>query len=319
MHQDSRPYSKIPPIAHVEALASILSIQKNELIEISSSVEDLWKPGKLLYKKNGEPRPTIDAKEPLKSIHEKIKNRLLKKVFYPKYLLGGIADSMSPRDYARHAKIHSNKTILISEDIANFFPSTSYQTVLSIWKYFFGFTNEVADFLTKLTTLNGSLPQGWKTSGYLANLVFWDKEPELVLEFKKRGYAYSRFMDDVTVSCRFRLTNKHKTFIISRTYRMLRSKGYSPKRPKHEISSNERRMEVTGLNVNSSNPSLSKEKRAAIRSAVHRCEMHYTNDKTSATYKRIWNSTSGKVGTYKRFHPKPGKNLRKRLTEVKPK
>ena len=147
MPQGSKPYSKIPPIAHLEALASILSVPKEELIEISVSVGNLWKPGKLLKKKNGDPRPTIDAKEPLKSIHEKIKNRLLKQVFYPEYLLGGISDSMSKRDYARHAKIHSGKTILISEDVADFFPSTSYRKVLSIWKYLFGFTPDVADLL----------------------------------------------------------------------------------------------------------------------------------------------------------------------------
>lgn len=71
---DKKACSNIPPIARIESLASILSISKEELLEISSNIETLWKPGKLLLKKSGEPRPTLDAKPPLKMLHEKIKN-----------------------------------------------------------------------------------------------------------------------------------------------------------------------------------------------------------------------------------------------------
>ena len=160
---DKKACSNIPPIARIESLASILSISKDELLEISSNMGSLWKPGRLLRKKSGEPRPTIDAKPSLKTLHEKIKNRMLKKVYYPAYLLGGIEDKMTPRDYKRHAVIHSGKIILISEDVKDFFPSSSSNVVNGVWKYLFRCTPEVAELLTNITTLNGSLPQGWKT------------------------------------------------------------------------------------------------------------------------------------------------------------
>jgi Reverse transcriptase (RNA-dependent DNA polymerase) len=235
VHPDNKPFSRTSPIAHPSALASILSLGEDELAELASSVACLWKPGKLLKKKNGEPRQTSDAKPQLKKVHERIKNRLLKQVEYPQYLLGGIADSMMPRDYKRHAAIHSGKKIVISEDIRDFFPSTTEKVVEAIWRRFFHFSPGVADTLTKLTTFDGSLPQGWKASGYLANLAFWDKEPDLVSLFARRGFVYSRFMDDITVSCRFKLTDKNKQFIISEIYGMLFSKGYAPKRSKHQI------------------------------------------------------------------------------------
>ena len=292
---------------------------EQELIDISNSVGELWRPGKNLKKKNGDPRPTIDAKEPLKIIHEKIKVRLLKRVVYPRYLLGGISDQDFTRDYVQHALVHSGKKYLIEEDVKDFFPSTSVDVVRSIWQYFFRFHPEVAELLTRLTTLNGSLPQGWKTSGYLANLAFWEKEPQLVELFNKHGISYSRFMDDISVSTKFKLNTVKKTFIVGEIYKMLFSMGYTPKRSKHEIFSASECMKVTGLIVNSKKPTLPKDEKNNIRAAVHACEMHAKNDRVSDVYKKKWNSASGKVGKLKRFNPNNSSmKLRERLAAVKP-
>jgi hypothetical protein len=313
---DKKVYSKTSPIAKIESLASILSVSPQELIDISNSIDTLWKPGKKLLKKSGEPRPTVDAKPRLKRLHEKIKNRLLKQVYFPPYLLGGIADTMTRRDYKQHATIHAGKNILISEDIKDFFPNSSYEVVYGIWKFVFRCTPEVAKLLTDITTLNGSLPQGWKTSGYLANLAFWDLEPELVAKLTKRGFVYSRFMDDITASCKYSINNKQKTFIVDSIYGMLFKKGYGPKRSKHQIVSRNNRMEVTGLTVNSRRPTLPN--KHAIRAAVHKCERMAKHTRSSYEYKKLWNSVSGKVGTLTRFHPLNGKQLRERLRAVKP-
>lgn len=313
---DKKVYSDKPPIAHIESLASILDVDKDELIEISNSIDVLWKPGKLLLKKNGDPRPTIDAKPRLKLLHEKIKNRLLKEAHYPIYLLGGIKDREIPRDYKRHASIHSGKCILISEDIRDFFPNSSFNVVHDIWKYVFRCAPEVAEILAKITTLKSSLPQGWKTSSYLANLVFWDSEPELVARLERRGFTYSRFMDDITVSSRSIINNAQKKYIVGEIYRMLFSKGYAPKRSKHTITSRGSRMEVTGLTVNSKSPSLPH--KSNIRAAVHHCEQRARFGRQSRSYNKLWHSISGDVSTLTRFHPNKGKQLRERLRAIKP-
>jgi len=176
----------------------------------------------------------------------------------------------------------------------------------------------VATLLTSITTLNGSLPQGWKTSGYIANLVFWDVEPDLVGGLVKRGFSYSRFMDDITISSKSRISKSSKMLVVSETYRMLFKKGYSPKRSKHEIVSNNNRMEVTGLTVNAVHPTLSKKEQNHTRAIVHKCECHAKNDRHSSEYKKLWNSASGRVGTLTRFHARKGAALRKRLQAVKP-
>ena len=316
--ESNKAYSKITPIAHIEALASILSTTPTELIELSWNVDSLWKPGKLLQKKDGKPRITHDAKKPLKVIHERIKNRLLKQVDYPRYILGGISDKKAPRDYAQHAALHAKKKILITEDIQEFFPSTTETVVLNIWQRFFNFHPDVATLLTRLTTYQNSLPQGWKTSGYLANLALWDREPEFVTKLYRQGIAYSRFMDDISVSAPFPLNKKQQQDIISSVYGMLGYCNYKPKRAKHKISSGGRRMEVTGLNVNSSNPSMPKKRRNQIRALVYQCEQMFQKDCHLKGYKKRWNCVSGNVGTMSRFNPNEARRLRNRLSVIKP-
>ena len=318
MHQSKQPAVRISPISNVKSLASILSLSEQELFEIAANVDQLWKPGKLLKKKSGEPRPTNDAREPLKTVHEHIKNRILKQVDYPLYMQGGIADPKNPRSCKSHAKVHSGKRVLIAEDIKDFFPSSNCAAVHGIWQYCFNFSPDVAQLLTTLTTHNGCLPQGWKTSGYLANLVFWDKEPELVLYLEQQGYSYSRFMDDLTVSSQTRMTQKHKTDVISSIYRMLYGKGFSPKRSKHEIVSANAPMRVTNLGVNGKQPTVPKKERQKVRTMVYQLEQRADSELNTVQYIKDWRSISGKVGRISSMHPSEGAGLRNRLRAVKP-
>lgn len=318
MLQNKKPVIKLSPIANIKSLASILSLSESELLEIAANVDKLWKPGKLLKKKSGEPRPTNDAKEPLKTLHEHIKNRILKQVNYPLYMQGGIADPNAPRSCKSHARIHTNKKILIAEDIKDFFPSSDESVVHGIWQYCFNFSPDVSKLLTTLTIHKGCLPQGWKTSGYLANLVFWDREPDLVRYLEQQGFSYSRFMDDVTVSSKRTISQHDKTRIISNIYKMLYGKGFSPKRSKHEIAFGNVPMRVTNLGVNGRNPTVPKQERQNVRAMVYQLEQRVKTEFGTVQYEKDWRSVSGKVGRISSMHPKEGARLRKRLRAVKP-
>lgn len=318
MQRNRYPKVNIPSIANTSSLASLLSISEIELFHISENIHTLYKQGKVLTKKSGEPRLTHDAKPTLKKIHEHIKNRILKKVDYPYYMLGGISDPENPRSCNSHAKIHSAKKILISEDISNFYPSTSSNIVKNIWKYCFNFSDDISNLLTKLTTYNGELPQGWKASGYIANLALWDKEPDLVKTLEEKGFSYSRFIDDITVSSQFHLGSEDKEFIISNIYRTLYSAGYKPKRAKHEIVSREAPMTVTSLNVNSKNPTIPQNKRRNIRAMVFQLEQKYSSEGNTDQFHKQWNSIYGKVNRVKSFHFDEGSKLQDRMRAIKP-
>ena len=316
MYTNKSHCSSIGPIASISSLALHLGIPKEELVRIADNSGSYWRKGKEERKKDGTPRKTHDAKEPLKSIQEKINARIFRCIVFPDYLYG----SLPGRDYKQHALCHAGKKCVIVEDVKDFFPSTSEEKVRLIWQRYFNFTPEVAEVLTKLTTYKGELPQGWKTSSYLANLAFWDVEPELVNELMKIGLEYSRYMDDICASANFNLTNEAKTEVISGIYGMMRKAGYSPKRSKHKIMNANKRMVVTNLTVNTSNPTLPKKERARIHTAVHQLELGAMEGRTGARYCKSWNSAFGKVNKIKRFHPhrKSAEKSRERLAKIKP-
>ncbi|MBF0135416.1 MAG: RNA-directed DNA polymerase [Magnetococcales bacterium] len=318
MSTNNFPIINIPSFSNPASLASLLSVSEQDLFRITSSVDNLYKPGKILQKKNGELRRTHDAKKPLKDLHEIIKNRILKKVVYPYYLLGGIADPFKPRNCTNNALIHSGKKILIAEDIENFFPSSSSDIVFNIWKLCFKFSPKIADILTKLTTYQNQLPQGWKTSGYLANLVFWDNEPDLVRDFEKRGYSYSRFIDDIAISSNQFINDNQKSYIISRIYSMLRLKGYKPKRTKHEIQTQIKSMHLTGLGINRKRPTVPRNRRNNVRLLVYNLEKRHRHEGDTHQYREDWISVSGKVGHIRSFHNNEWEKLKFRLNKIKP-
>ncbi len=176
----------------------------------------------------------------------------------------------------------------------------------------------VAACLTKLTTKNNQLPQGAKTSSYLANLVFWNCEPRLYEALRTQGVTYSRFVDDISLSCRRTLTIREKTQFIAQVYGMLGSRGYHPKRSKHQIFTSGQRMAVHRLTVNSRRPTLPQEERSQIRAIVAECEGLFSSKVQGQEYNQTYNRASGKVAKLTRLHPIAGRQLRERLARVRP-
>jgi hypothetical protein len=177
----------------------------------------------------------------------------------------------------------------------------------------------VAQCLTKLTTRNGELPQGARTSNHLSNLVLWRVEPDVYAHLTARGLRYTRLIDDIIVSSHGRrLESPEIAAITARIYSMLGRNGFKPKREKHHVESPAVRMTVNKV-VTNRRASLSHEKQSAIRAAVRKCETTPVNLHNSSAYRKIFLSVLGHVGTLKRFHPRDGERLLKRLEAVRPK
>lgn len=319
MSVQNRPSYPHENISSLRALAAHLRIELDELLYVASNVEKFYRPGPPQEKKYGGIRETHDAAPRLKRIHEHIKNRLLKEVEFPGYVQGGVAVSGPPRSYITNAQMHAGKKVLIAEDIASFYPSTSRRIVYLVWLSFFRFTPEVAELLTKLTTLNSQLLQGWKTSGYIANLAFFKIEPMLVEKLRAQGLTYTRYIDDITISSNRALSRAEKSRVISSVYGMLMRLDYDPKRVKQEILTKGRQsMKVMNLSTSSSKASLTKTERRQIRAIVHNLEQRFKHEKKSRSYFTAWRSASGKVARLTILHPKPGYRLRAKLEAIKP-
>jgi len=297
-----------------EHLARLLNTPLSKLKAIAESASASYRPVPQ-KKKDGSPRMTYDAHPELKRVQHQIVQKILHKVRFPRYLHGGIKDTEFPRDHVSNAALHTGAAILVLDDIADFYPSLDRKLVFTVWLRFFGFSPEVAELLTKLTTRKGSIPQGAKTSSYLANLAFWDREAQLVEELKAMGLTYSRFVDDVTYSSRRRIPDSAIGEARAKVYRMLTSKGCRPKRSKSHVrrKGHKRPLEVTGLVTGGRYPAISRGERNRIRSAVRHLEKAVGNEGMTPENRKAWDSAKGRVGRLVRLKHVDGRRLSQRL------
>jgi hypothetical protein len=212
--------------------------------------------------------------------------------------------------------MHVRAKITFAEDITQFFPSASRSLVRRAWIKLFGFSEDVADLLTDLTTLNGGLPQGAVTSSFLANLIFWDYEPRLVKTLTSRGLTYSRYVDDVTVSSRRRVEPEDKTYVVAQIYGMLLHHGFFPNRGKQKITTSAKSMQTTKL-VHNIQVGLPGVERKRIRAAVYALERRVSLGERGAEVLKELASVSTRVGRLGSFHKVPSAALKRRLVVVR--
>lgn len=304
------PHQRIQSVA---SLSAALSVPEGELASLAKIASSQYRQTKPITKPDGSIRQPLDALPSLKRVQRQIQVKLLRKVEYPPYLTGSLPGG-SPR---ANAILHTAPAIVISEDIARFFPTTRSELVHRVWADFFGFSDEVADILTALTTKDGFLPEGARTSSYLANLVFWDCEPILVEQLAVLGAMYSRYVDDVTLSSANPMTPAQIERCIALIYGMFGSRGYKAKRKKHEMVRANAPMRVTKLVVNK-RPALPKKDRKAVRTAVFKLEgMVNSGLPLPQDIQRQLNSASGRVSRLSQFHPTMGAQLKARVSKLR--
>lgn len=307
----SPPRYQYEPIRSLSALSRKLGIALSDLQAVAARADQSYRLAKPIVKPDGSIRQPFDAKPRLKAVQIRIKERILDAVWFPDYLTG----SLKGKDTCANAQLHAGASLVLCEDVAGFFPDTTSMVVLGIWRGFFGFSLEVSELLTRLTTKDCALPQGAVTSSHLANLAFWRDEHELYTQFHGERIAYSRYVDDIAVSSVLALSGSALSNCISRVYTMMGRNGYRPKRAKQEIQRGNAGMLVTKLLANV-RVALPKRDRRAIRSAVHRLEVLAASGAIGDVQVQL-NSVSGQVARLQRLHPKEGAMLRARLKVIR--
>lgn len=296
------------PISSVRALSAALGVHESLLEQLAQRASGMYRRVHI----PDSDRIVWNASPELKRVQERIKTSLLQRVNFPPYLTG----SLKGCDYKTNAEIHAGQQIIICEDVKGFFPSVTSDKVADVWGEFFGFAPEVTVLLTALTTKDGRLPQGAKTSSYLANLVLWRKEPLLEAKLRASGLRYSRYVDDIAVSASRHLTTDDQSSVIAKIYGMLMSEGLRAGRNKHEVHSASRPMKVTKLIVNAK-PSLSKAVRSNVRAGVFQVESKLATGSVNFQTLEELNQLSQRVGQLGRFHEGEARALRIRISNAR--
>jgi hypothetical protein len=315
-----KPYYPYNPIASIEALATTLGINPKLLQDLSNKVDDSYTEF-LVTSKSGKDRLVYEPKHELKKLQKNINSRIFEHVEYPEYLQGGIKDEDHPRDYVENAKRHAHANQIICLDIKKFYPSIKYQYVAKIFQYFFKFSPEVSEVLSKLVTYKGVVPQGACTSSYIANLIFYDIEYLLVSELQRNNIHYSRLLDDITLSTQQTFSEDQKKLYILKIAAMFSKyqlKINNKKTRTEHRKDSKAGFEVTGVWIGHKAPKARKHERRFIRQLVYKCEQEYKNNHVSEEYHKHWNEASGKVAKLQRLGHIQAKDLRMRLCKVLP-
>jgi RNA-directed DNA polymerase len=193
-----------------------------------------------IKKRSGGQREISEPLPSLKEIQRWILDNILYKCSVSKFAKGFVPE----RSIRENARFHRNQSKVLSLDLEDFFPSIKGGRVYNFFKRL-GYQPKVAHLLSKLCTLNGSLPQGAPTSPALSNLISLRLDKRLAGFALKEKIRYTRYADDITFSGEF-----DEGQLIKFTRKVLAAEGYKLNERKTKLMERHQCQEVTGIVVN---------------------------------------------------------------------
>ncbi|MBA6292839.1 RNA-directed DNA polymerase [Colwellia sp. MB3u-70] len=247
---------------------------------------------------------SVDSK--LKSIQTSIKEELEEKYPTSKFAhafisnnLDTLDDIVRPKGVISNALAHTNKKVVISIDLKDFFPTISFPRVLGMFKqqpYFF--SNKQASILASLVCLpkgvdaNRGLPQGAPSSPLISNLICNKIDKQLGQLAKKLDCIYTRYADDITFSTN-NINRVKPSALVNEIRKHVVRNGFEVNEEKTKIMFSNQRQMVTGIVVNDG-LNLHKRHVDALRATLYNLEFKYKT--TSQGIKAFW-----KLGSLRSF------------------
>jgi len=232
----------------------------------------------VMAKRSGGERVILAPKRELKLLQRKVLEGIVGIVPTAPAAHGFITG----RSTVTNAQPHVSKNVILKLDLKDFFPSITFPRVRGLF-ISLGYSFAVASALALLCTEYDREPfmyedqqvyvsigprhlvQGAPTSPGLANLIAWRLDRRLEGLAAKRGFAYTRYADDLTFS-----GNDDTAISTLRTIsqRIIHEEHFTPNVKKTRIARNSARQIVTGLVVNES-VSVPRETRRRMRAILH--------------------------------------------------
>ena len=200
-----------------------------------------------------------------RSILKRIQRDLLDHVLYTLPVTEHAHGFVPGRSIVTNARQHVGRHWVVTLDIKDFFPSITAGQVRAAIDGL-GWDAECSTAVTTLLTRRGRLPQGAPTSPHVANLVARDLDHLLAARAAARGWAYTRYADDLTFS-----GDSSPDGLVEEVETLLRQHGFRSARRKTRLMPRDQRQEVTGLVVNE-RVRLPKPQRRRLRAMVYRAQ-----------------------------------------------
>jgi len=317
-------------IGTIDNLAKALSVTTSELNAIANTPFSERYRKITIDKKAGGSRIVYDATYPVRRIQKKINERIFKLlVEWPNYLFGSLPNTKKTnssgesstirRDYIACAQCHCGAKSILKLDVANFFDNIHIDTVTKIFSGFLKFPEQVSDMLANICCYDDRLIQGALTSSYLASLCMWELEKDLVSTLNRRNLTYTRLVDDITISSKYRKFDfkTAESHVIAMMLKEDLPLNYSKK---EILRCGIKPLTVHGLIVDFETPRLNPSEISKIRAAVHNTvkAASINNYRTTSTFREQYNRTLGRVNKLARVKHNKHLILLKKLQTVQP-
>ncbi|MCK4632422.1 MAG: RNA-directed DNA polymerase [candidate division Zixibacteria bacterium] len=249
--------------------------------------------------KKGKRRPTATPIGRFRFIVGRLAS-LLQRLEHPKVMHGGLR-GRSTRTYAQP---HVGRPAILKSDLESFFPNVRPGKVYNAFIEL-RCSPDVARFLTRLTTLEGGLPQGSPTSTVVGNIVTHSLARRLDRLAKSFNGTAGTYVDDIVVSGPAFVENLAPT-----VKRIIEQEGFRQNTNKTKVFYGNEEQVVTGVRVNSclDAPSAKvRETRDLIDSLDAEMEKHRNGDSTQVL------SIRGKIAYIGTLNRGAAESLSKRL------
>lgn len=205
-------------------------------------------------KRSGGRRDIVAPYPSLLSAQRWIYENILTSVKISRYAFGFRAD----KSILDNALVHCGRQELLKVDIKDFFPSISFSQIISIFQEL-GYPRDVAFYLARLCTLDGSLPQGAASSPALSNIVCRRMDDRFYKLAKSCDLRYTRYADDIVFS-----GDDIPDGIARLVFEILSSEGYAVNESKVRFLKAGDKKLVTGLDITSGSPRVPREFRREL-------------------------------------------------------
>lgn len=188
------PDSGPPAILSLEHFCILTGLTVEAVFGITNSAHAFYRSFSVRKANGGDRR--IDAPLPTALLAQRwiLSNILEKRECHPAakaYVKG--------QSIRSNARFHRAQKYVLKVDVSNFFGSIKESHVYEIFREF-GYTKPVSTGLAKICCLDGSLPQGAATSGYLSNILLSEFDDRMLKFCRGRKLRYTRYADDIAIS-----------------------------------------------------------------------------------------------------------------------
>lgn len=312
---DDLKHAELPLFVDDMTLAHTLGVHNKTLWWMIWTKKDMYTVFNIPKRgKAGGKRGIQNPKPKLKTVQRLILGKILEHIPVGDHI-GAYIPGRSCMDTATQ---HLKKSIIVSMDIKDFFPSVKRSMIRNFLKSL-GYNHLTSSMLADLMTYKNFVPQGAPTSGLIANLVANHKFDHKIIDGLKKldpGWLYTRYSDDIDISHPKDQSREMVQKVVDLVVEQTREAGFTVNDKKTKVEPRWRRQKVLGIVVNEK-PNLPRMEYDRLRCLIHNCVMHGFDTQ----YKRAGQSSAnglkshirGKLSFLKQIDEAKSKKLKEKF------